>query len=492
MNKNVSQKIQKWTTKDTVSNLAVYILNALLIILMFIGMVYLSSDSKESFMGYFRDFKASLLFIVFLIVTVAAMGVYFYFEERDFMKNAVNSEMLFLIIEVSFIVCYALGEYVNIYLRPLTLVALLVTFLVGRKSAIFMNVIFCLIMFMSDTFSTTEVGIGEYSALVIGVSSGLVAVFTTSKAYSRLNLLIVSLFISIPVTLSVVVILAEKGWDNAVASLVSGVFSGPTSVAVFLILLPVFEGVFKKVSSFKFAELTDHKARLVRKLIKEAPGTFNHSIVVSNIAEACATAIGEDALLARTCAYYHDVGKLRRPEFFSENQADGVNPHNDLTPELSTNIIKAHTKDGYSLVLKNRLPKEIADVCQQHHGTMPILYFYDKAKKFTDGEVDISQFCYEGPKPQTKIAAIIMIADGCEAASRSLKDRSRHNVKKMVRSIVNDRMGLGQFDECEITIKELNIIIHTVVNNLTGIYHGRVEYPKVNLDGVDLTKDGEE
>lgn len=491
MKKNVSQKIQKWTTKDAVVNITVYVLNALLIIFMFIGMAYLSSENAESFLNYLKDFKSPLLFMVFLIISVAIMGIYFYFEERDFMKNAVNSEMLFLIIEISLVICYVIGRYVNVYLRPLPLVALLVTFLVGRKSAIFMNVIFCLIMFLADTFKTPKVGLDEYSALVIGFSAGLVAVFATSKAYSRLNLLVVSFFISIPVVLSVIVILIERGWQNAVASIISGVFSGPVAVAVFLVLLPLFEGIFKKVSSFKFAELTDHKARLIRRLIKEAPGTFNHSIVVSNIAEACATAIGEDALLARTCAYYHDIGKLRRPEFFSENQTDGNNPHNDLTPELSTNIIKAHTQDGYSLILKNRIPKEIADVCRQHHGTLPILYFYDKAKKFTDGEVDISQYCYEGPKPQTKIAAIIMIADGCEAASRALKDRSRSNVKAMVRKIVNDRMGLGQFDECEITIKELNIIIHTVVNNLTGIYHGRVEYPKVNLDGVDISKDGE-
>jgi putative nucleotidyltransferase with HDIG domain len=236
------------------------------------------------------------------------------------------------------------------------------------------------------------------------------------------------------------------------------------------------------------AELTVHKARLVRKLINVAPGTFNHSIVVSNIAEACATAIGDDALLARTCAYYHDIGKIRRPEYFGENQADGKNPHNELAPELSANIIKSHTQDGYTYVLKNGLPKEIADVCLQHHGTLPIIYFYDKAKKFTDGAVDISQYCYPGPKPQTKIAAIIMIADGCEAAARTIKNRSRENVMQVVRKIVNDRMALGQFDECDITIQELNIIIHTVVNNLTGIYHRRVEYPKVSLEGIDKDK----
>ena len=221
-------------------------------------------------------------------------------------------------------------------------------------------------------------------------------------------------------------------------------------------------------------------------MIKEAPGTFNHAIVVSNIAESCAIAINEDALLARTCAYYHDVGKLRRPEFFKENQADGINPHDDLTPELSANIIKSHTQDGYNLIMKNRLPKQIADACREHHGTLPILYFYGKAQKFTDGEVDIAQYCYAGPKPRTKIAAIIMIADGCEAAARSLQDRSRENVKQVVRKIVNERMELGQFEDCEITLKELNIIIHTVVNNLTGIYHNRIEYPKVNLDGIDI------
>ena len=254
-------------------------------------------------------------------------------------------------------------------------------------------------------------------------------------------------------------------------------------------LLPVFEWFFAKISYFKLAELTDHKSKLIRRLIKEAPGTFNHSIVVSNIAEACASAIDEDALLARTCAYYHDIGKLRRPEYFGENQADGANPHKDLTPELSTDIIKSHAADGYRLVIKNKLPTEIANVCLEHHGTLPIWFFYDKAKRFTDGQVDINQYRYQGPKPQTKIAAIIMIADGCEAAARSVKDRSREKVMQMVRKIVSERMELGQFDECEITLRELNIIINTVVNNITGIYHSRVEYPKIRLNGIDMDED---
>jgi len=305
--------------------------------------------------------------------------------------------------------------------------------------------------------------------------------------FSRIKLLALSFIISLPTVLCIGMVLITNplGTMETIFSLLSGLGSGPFAVAAFMVLLPVFETLFTKISNFKLSELTEHKSKLIRKMLQQAPGTFNHAIVVSNIAEACATAIGEDALLARTCAYYHDIGKLRRPEFFKENQADGFNPHDDLTPELSTNILKSHAQDGYNLIIKNRLPKEIADVCVQHHGTMPILFFYAKAKKFTDGEVDIAQYCYNGPKPQTKIAAIIMIADGCEAAVRTLQDRSREKVDELVRKIVGDRMKLGQFEECEITLKEISIIIHTVVNNLTGIYHSRIEYPKVVIDGTE-------
>jgi putative nucleotidyltransferase with HDIG domain len=342
-------------------------------------------------------------------------------------------------------------------------------------------------VFLFDSFVTSSFDIGNYPSLIMGFSAGLLATFCMDTVHSRLKLFARSLIVSIPALLSVGMNIIEHGsasFDIGVA-LACAASSGPLSAIIFSVLLPIFETLFKKVSYFKYSELTDHKAPVIRKLIKYAPGTFNHAVVVSNIAEACAAAIEEDSLLARTCAYYHDIGKLRRPEFFTENQSETGNPHDDLTPELSANIIKSHAMDGAALAEKHRLPKEIADVCREHHGTLPIAYFYDKAKKFTDGEVDISQFRYPGPKPKSKIAAIIMIADACEAAARALKDRSRENVTKKVREIVNERMSLGQFDDCEITLKELNIIIHTVVNNLSGVYHSRIEYPKVSFDGIE-------
>ena len=485
MLKTKSQKIQDWTKKDVFLNVLVYVINVIIISGLFLLSIYM--EEKISLQEFLQNLASPLRFFIMLILICLVMVLYFLYEDKNFLRNPANSQMLFLIIEISLVACYASGRYVDTYLRPLAMVALLTLFLTDRRKAFFMNIIFCIIIFLFDSF-TSNVGTGRYPSLIMGFSSGVIATLCMDKVYSRLKLLLMSFLIALPSLICVAITLLEhtENVSNVITDLVCGTASGPLSAALFMVLLPIFEAIFKKVSCFKFSELIEHNAKLIKKLIHQAPGTFNHSIVVSNIAEACALAIEEDGLLARTCAYYHDIGKLRRPEFFKENQTDSENPHDDLTPELSANIIKAHAQDGYDLIMKNRLPKEIADVCLEHHGTLPILYFYDKAKKYTDGEVDLAQFCYPGPKPSTKIAAIIMIADGCEAAARSLQDRSRENVKSVVRKIVNERMQLGQFEECEITLNELNIIIHTVVNHLTGVYHSRIEYPKVSLDGMEL------
>ena len=492
MGKLKSKKLEKWTTQDTANNVLIAIFNVLITFVLFVTIKYLAAlktNPNANYFSFFGNVNDVIHTIVLLILVAAVIVVYFFFEDRSFLKKPANLEMIFLIVEVCVVVCSIFSLYVNSYIRPLALVALLTLFLTNRRHAMFMQVIFCIIVLLTDTIVTnaqTLDSVMTYLSLVIGYTSGLLAIFCMGKVNSRGKLLIRSIFISFPTVICVAVPVIGYGTENVLISLFSGLASGPIAVGLFILFLPIFEGIFRKITCFKLAELTDHKSKLIRKMIKNAPGTFNHAIVVSNIAEACAIAIDEDALLARTCAYYHDVGKLRRPEFFSENQPTGVNPHDDLTPELSTNIIKAHAQDGYEYAVKSRLPKEIADVCVQHHGTLPILYFYNKAKKFTDGEVDVKQYCYEGPKPQTKIAAIIMIADGCEAVIRTLKDRSRENVLKTVNKIIDDRMDLGQFDECEITIKELDIIAETIVNNCTGIYHSRVKYPKIKI--TDITE----
>jgi putative nucleotidyltransferase with HDIG domain len=200
------------------------------------------------------------------------------------------------------------------------------------------------------------------------------------------------------------------------------------------------------------------------------------------LAEACGKAIGLNPLLTRACAYYHDVGKLKQPWFFTENQS-GKNPHDDLMPELSTDIIRSHARDGATLIRKRHLPEILACAAEQHHGTLPIRYFYMKASKFTDGVLALENFCYYGPKPQTKEIAILMICDACEAKTRTIGQRTHENVDKAVKEIIEERMELDQFNECDITFKELDMIRTTITNTLSGVLHERVKYPKLKIGG---------
>lgn len=492
MDNKGSLKLLPWSKKNIVGVTAVFVANVVVLALLFVLAVYFNALGKGKTLAENFNPDSFFSFLVVLVLIVGVIALYLLFESRDFLRSVGNSEMIFLVIETGIVICFLCGNYINPYVRPVAFAAIMTLFLADSRTAIFINFIFNILTFLFDAFAGSFIGVNGYSViffLIMGTASGIIAVYVLSDVYARGKLIALSFPVSIPVLICIALPMIDFGTDNIFVSLLSGFFSGPLAVAAFLLLLPFFESVFKKETCFKYAELTDHKAKYIRKMIEHAPGTFNHAIVVSNIAEACATAIGEDALLARTCAYYHDIGKLRRPEFFKENQADGENPHDDLTPELSANIIKSHTQDGYALAKKARLPENVARTCLEHHGTLPIWFFYAKAKQFTDGEVPILQYCYPGPKPQTKISAIIMIADGCEAAARSLKDRSRERVNEAVKKIVSDRMQLGQFDECELTIKEINIIINTAVNRLTGVYHKRIEYPTVSLEGIDIKKD---
>lgn len=488
MEKIKSLKIKPWNRKDVAKVSLTYVLNVAVFMALFFLFAYIKADDISAFNEVTKNWHGIFTIFAITLFSTVAMFLYFFFEERDFLKNPANSEMLFLILQISLALCFITERYVSVYVRPLAFVAIITLFLTNSKTSIFTSFIFTTILLGFDGFTEASAGatLSVQAFLpMLSLTSGVLAVYLLREVYSRFKMICLSVIFSLPCLLIVAFSLINNSFLSVYKDLIAAACSGPLAITAFVIILPIFEFIFKKLTCFKLAELTDHKARFIKKMIVNSPGTFNHAIVVSNLAEACATAIGEDALLARTCAYYHDIGKLRRPEFFKENQGDGKNPHDDITPELSANIIKSHTVDGHQFLLKNRLPKEVADIAREHHGTMPILYFYDKAKKFTDGEVSIAQYSYSGPKPQTKIASIIMIVDSCEALARTMTDRSRASVEKAVRKIVNERMQLGQFDECEITIKELNIIIHTVINSLSGVYHSRIEYPKVSLEGVD-------
>jgi putative nucleotidyltransferase with HDIG domain len=263
-----------------------------------------------------------------------------------------------------------------------------------------------------------------------------------------------------------------------------GLFGGVMSTILFLAVLPLCEVGFNCLTVYRLRELTSSDAKILKKLKEDTPGTYNHSMIVAQLAEACAAAIGENMDYARAAALYHDVGKLHHPEYFTENQA-GYNLHDELTPELSADIIRLHAKEGEDLIRANHLPDFLADIAVQHHGTLPIRYFYAKALKMTDGELNIEDFSYMGPKPQTKLAAIIMIADASEAAVRAANAKTPEAVEKVIRGIIQERMDLEQFSECDITMVEITRIKQALVSTLSGVYHHRLKYPNIKYSRTE-------
>ena len=445
---------------------------------------YGGEEGAAGFIPYVHEnlstlgYLAASVFILFVVIYF-----YYVFEDRQFLATMKNIELVFSLLGAALVISYFFGVFFNVYARPAALLALLALTLLGRRDAIFLNVVYVIMMFSIDHFSNYDPGeayvTASYCFPVMAFSAGMIGIFVVSKVKTRMRSFLTGFVVCVPVLIMASCIEYDKG-TGIFVPLMFSLEGGLLSSVLFMALLPVFEVLFNCVTDYRLRELTDHDAPLMRELREKAMGTFNHCIVVAHLAEACAIALDEDTALARAAAYYHDVGKLRQPEYFTENQS-GYNPHNELSPELSVDIIRSHAKDGYDLIRSKHLPKILADVALQHHGTLPIKYFYAKALKMSDGEINIENFSYAGPKPQTKIAAIIMIADASEAISRTLPERTPARVENAVREIIEERMDLDQFDECDLTMRDLTAIKETIVSCLTGVYHSRIQYPKIKL-----------
>jgi len=269
------------------------------------------------------------------------------------------------------------------------------------------------------------------------------------------------------------------GWEFLWDAL-AGVAGGLTVAMVVALLLPVFEHLFSVVTDIRLLELSNQNLPLLRNLALEAPGTYQHSLMLGHLAEAAAEAIGADALLARVSGYYHDIGKTRMPDYFIENQPKGFNRHDRLEPSMSALIIAAHVKEGAEMASKARLPEPIVTAIREHHGTKLIRYFYQKALTRMDpsqGPVQETEYRYPGPKPSTRILGILMIADAVEAASRTLVEPTPAKIRAMIRAIVDDCLRDGQFDECDLTMRDLATISDALERTVTTVFHHRIDYP---------------
>ncbi|MDD5677149.1 MAG: HDIG domain-containing protein [Kiritimatiellae bacterium] len=271
-------------------------------------------------------------------------------------------------------------------------------------------------------------------------------------------------------------------WQQCLASLASGVLSA----LVAMLLLPLLEIIFGISTDISLLELLDLEHPLLKRLAIEAPGTYHHSLMVANLTQAAVAAIGGNALRAGICAYFHDIGKLVKPDFFSENIQYGPNPHDDISPSMSTLVIISHVKEGVNLALRHKLPRAVVEAIQQHHGSGLVFYFYHKANIQRDeapqnaaaAGVKEEDFRYPGPKPQSREIAVLSLADAIEASSRALEKITPGNIEDLVRDVIDSKLKDGQLDECDLTLAEINAIRRVLILTLSNILHGRVAYPR--------------
>ncbi|MBQ7949234.1 MAG: HD domain-containing protein [Clostridia bacterium] len=491
---------KEWSKQQMLKSILLFFVHFIILISIMAGLLLGTKiDNLVDHMSEFGSSYLYALFCVFLLVVITYL--YFLFEDKRMLSTGKNISLLFTVLDISFIISWLIGDYIDIFARPVALSALLICVLVGRRSAVFMNIVNALLIFVADTFAGgLSADSAYYSSLLIAFSAGMFAIFFCEKAKTRFLVVLVGVAIVVPIDVIIFLLEVPTFIDNVEGGLAAlqnillhmgyGLFGGVTSTVIFLAILPLFEAIFNCLTVYRLRELTSSDAKILQKLKEEAPGTYNHSMMVAQLAEASAAAIGEDVDYARAAALYHDVGKLHYPEHFTENQGE-YNLHDELTPELSADIIRSHAKDGYTLIKANHLPDFLADVALQHHGTMPIRYFYAKALKLTDGELNIEDFSYMGPKPQTKIAAIIMIADASEAAVRAVDARKPEQAEKAIRAVIEERMDLEQFSECDITMVDLTKIRMALVNTLSGVYHHRVKYPTIKYKRTENGTKGE-
>lgn len=461
---------------------------ALTLLLVFLMIVI---NQPTEWTSYFKEkYFSAVLVCVCVFLLFAIIYYYYYFEDKSFLMRPKKVMLVLSIMMLALVFNYAFGRISGyIYLRPVAMLAFLFVFLLNRRQAIILNFVFSFLMFVIDINTNNNVIlVGEnqpYYSLMLTFVCGTVGVFFAGGNKTRGGLMLSGLINALP-TVFVILLFAipeisNKGSIYYLSLAGYGIIGSVVSAVLALALLPMFERIFNVLTVFRLSELTSTNAPVLVRLKTEAPGTFNHSLIVAHLSETCAVAIGVNAELARAAGYYHDVGKLKQPDCFTENQM-GYNIHDELTPELSADIIRSHAKDGYDLLISAHLPEAIADVAREHHGTLPIKYFYNKAVKLSGEELDIRDYSYLGPTPRSKIAAIIMIADASEAAVRALADRSAENVERLVRGIIEERMDLDQFSDCDITLKDLTTIKETLVEALSGVHHHRVKYPSIHFN----------
>lgn len=432
-------------------------------------------------LGYVADaasvsLKYSIGIGLFLLIAFAMLGIYVYAFNRDIFRDQNRFLLAAVVFSLMMAMLFFIPDGADIYLIPIAVGAILLS--------IFIDIPFAVLVHVVLSICAAIILKGDLTYLVAMLFSGSFAAVafkraTTYGAFSVSTLIFCGVQALVFVTFALV--------ENASAASIlqqggAGVANGILTSIIAIGTMPFFEMVFDIITPLKLSELASPERKLLKRLLFEAPGTYHHSLMVGNLAEAACREIGGNELLARVGAYYHDIGKLKRPVYFKENQL-GENPHDRLMPEESAAILLAHPKDGMDVARQYRLPDAIVGIILQHHGTTVTGMFYQKAAElYGEKNVDKQKYCYRGPKPQTKEAAAVMLADSCEAAVRSLDDKSDEEVEKMVRKIVRGRLLEGQLDESDLTLRDLEKVIKAFVAMFAGYFHRRIKYEEKAIE----------
>ncbi|WP_422444148.1 HD family phosphohydrolase [Thermoanaerobacterium sp. DL9XJH110] len=415
------------------------------------------------------SFMLGTMLLVGILEGILFFSIYFYHRKLAF--NNMYLSLMALIILATLVISLGVKTISN-YMIPLAAGSMLISILISPSVALISS-------FVMDIVIGVMLG-NDFTHSLVAFLGAVTGVFCTVKVAQRSDLTKAGGIIS---AVNFVLIFAlgllnnNSLWDT-MRQIPWGIINGILSSVLAIGTLPFLESVFGITTSIKLLELSNPNQPLLRKLMIDAPGTYHHSIIVGNLAQAAAEAVGADPLLARVGANYHDIGKLKRPYFFIENQLTADNPHDKLNPSLSSLIITSHVKDGVEIAREYRLPLSIQDFIAQHHGTTLLSYFYKKAGENSgENRLDEDGFRYDGPKPQTREVAIVMLADSVEAAVRSMSRPTPGKIDGLIRQIIKDKLADGQLDESDLTLKDLDRIAAAFSRVLTGIFHTRIEYP---------------
>jgi len=406
----------------------------------------------------------SLAIPLFLIILYLC-----FYSKFSKIKNArlLNLSFLFLI---SFSIGHLFFRHgLSYYFIPIGIIPMLSVLL-------FNNLEVAYFLSLGTSLSLASLTSEPFKAWFIFMTFCSCAILLVNKAHKRTSVIKAGLIAGLIQLISLM--LLERLWINQPSRYLILMVNGLISGVIVLGILPVFEYLLQTVTNISLLELADSHHPILQRMILEAPGTYHHSLIVGNLSDTACTAIGANGLLARIGAYYHDIGKLQKPEYFIENQQIKKNLHDALSPTMSKLIIMNHIKEGLELAKKYSLSPALWDFIQQHHGSSLVYYFYRRALEGSEEDQEVTEegFRYPGPKPNTKETAVVLLADSVEAATRTLKDHTPAKIEEVVHKVINNKFIDGQLDECELTLKDIERISSIFAKILSGIYHSRVNY----------------